>query len=189
MDTKDGQKSELWKLLQLPFPEFKEKFEGLSAQEKIEILHPAGRTTYRALIFCTESDGPQWQEYFRYLLHKGADVTVMDKDKRTVLQKAIIAGFDQVIIDEIVQEVSVFKKTSLPEYINHQDMKGKTALHHACDKDRPSAITKLLAKDADRNVKDHNGKTAEELLSDNCRFMGLFPQLPGDGKFTIVAVF
>lgn len=64
----------------------------------------------------------------------------------------------------------------LPQYIDAQDNTGNTALHHACERDRPRMVYNLLLMDTDRNIKNQDDKTALDIAkaSSNMTIINLF---------------
>jgi len=86
--------------------------------------------------------------------HKGQVTVTGNQDKQEKLNKQLIQA---VISDDFFKVRRIlYKKVN----VNAKDLAGKTALHHAVEKNDKKIIKELLDRRADINAKDLAGKTA-----------------------------
>jgi len=90
------------------------------------------------------------QETIEYLLTKGLNVNVADKEGRTPLMVAITKGASQDILNHLIANGA---------NINAVDISGNSVLHYAVDSKEPATLNLLISLGAKLNVKNKAGKT------------------------------
>lgn len=112
-------------------------------------MSEANISLYTAIGIGTLGDAKQAVE-------QGADVNMPTKD-RYPLHLAVVYR-DAIVISFLLNNGA---------NINQQDKQGKTALHHAVERDHLENLALLMRAGADCLIKDHHGKTPTERAVEN----------------------
>lgn len=110
-------------------------------------LKPAAQNKAGQNVLHLLAGKPNQTEIIKYFLGKGVDANKADKEGTTPLM--IAASAKETAVLEILLPIS--------KNINAQNLKGETALTNAVKSGTPEAVTLLLNKNADVNVKDKDG--------------------------------
>jgi ankyrin repeat protein len=85
-----------------------------------------------------------------YLIERGADINLKDKDKATPLHNAAYLGSLE-IVDLLLNKGAAS--------LNEGNFRGQTPLHFACERGHPGVVSRLLDAGADIEARDMIGRT------------------------------
>lgn len=86
----------------------------------------------------------------KYLIERGADIDLKDKDKAAPLHNAAFLGSLEVV-DLLLKKGAAA--------LNEGNFRGQTPLHFACERGHPAVVTRLLDAGADIEARDMIGRT------------------------------
>jgi len=127
--------------------------EALISNSKISINQASKSTEngesnkYTALLCAAEVGRP---DIFKLLTSKGADISLADKNKQTILHKAVNSG--KIDMVEYILNLDIGQKKLYKDkdtYLNSQDINGFTPLHRAVIAGDSSIVKLLLDNNAD----------------------------------------